>query len=74
MQYQKLRDELRAYYKTASYENAAKNLKKGTEILDKMYKEGMSSYDMKVMQYQTIAVGDIAASAKRTVLFNMRCI
>ena len=54
MKYQKLRDELRAYYKTASYENAAKNLKKGTEILDKMYKEGMSSYDMKVMQYQTI--------------------
>ena len=68
MKYQKLRDELRAYYKTASYENAARNLKNGTEILDKMYKKGMSSYDMKVMQYQTIT--DLIDP----VLFNMWCI
>ena len=40
--------------KKESYENAKKYLSEGTKRLDEKYKEGMSSYEMKVMQYRTI--------------------
>ena len=55
MKYKELRRELREYYGKTSYENAKKYLKEGTKRLDEKYKEGMSSYEMKVMQYRTIA-------------------
>ena len=55
MKYKELRHELREYYSKTSYENAKKYLGEGTKILDEKYNEGMSSYEMKVMQYRTIA-------------------
>ena len=54
MKYKELRHELRGYYSKTSYENAKKYLGEGTKILDEKYNEGMSSYEMKVMQYRTI--------------------
>lgn len=54
MKYKELRHELREYYSKTSYENAKKYLGEGTKILDEKYNEGMSSYEMKVMQYRTI--------------------
>lgn len=55
MKYKELRRELREYYSKTSYENAKKYLKEETKRLDEKYKEGMSSYEMKVMQYRVIA-------------------
>ena len=55
MNYTKLRNEVRKYYSSVSYQNAKKYLENGTEKLDGIYHENMSSYDMKVMQYKTIA-------------------
>lgn len=55
MKYNEMRTELKDYYLTKSYENAEKYLKEGTKKLNSVYNEGMSSYDMKVMQYKTIA-------------------
>lgn len=66
MNYTELRNEVRKYYSSVSYQNAKKYLENGTEKLDGMYHENMSSYDMKVMQYKTIA--DIM----EPVLFEMR--
>lgn len=54
MKFQDLRRELKDYYSKTSYENAKKYLKVGTNKLDEMYDENMSSYDMKVLQYKTI--------------------
>ena len=54
MKYSELRNEIKNYYSTASYENAKKYLEGGTKKLDELYDENMSSYDMKVLQYKTI--------------------
>ena len=54
MKFQDLRNELKDYYGKKSYENAKKYLKAGTNKLDEMYDENMSSYDMKVLQYKTV--------------------
>ena len=55
MKYNELRKELRNYYGKTSYENAKKYLEEGTKKLDESYDENMSAYDMKVLQYRTIA-------------------
>lgn len=55
MKYNKLRNEIKSYYSTVSYENAKKYLEDGTKKLDELYNENMSAYDMKVLQYRTIA-------------------
>jgi len=55
MNYQNLRNELRAYYDTTSYENAEKFLQKCTSKLDKQYVETMSAFEMKVLQYKIIS-------------------
>lgn len=55
MKYNELRNEIKHYYSTASYENAKKYLADGTKKLDELYNENMSAYDMKVLQYKTVA-------------------
>ena len=55
MKYNELRKGLRNYYGKTSYENAKKYLEEGTKRLDESYDENMSAYDMKVLQYRTIA-------------------
>ena len=55
MKYNELRNEIRKYYSNVSYENAKKCLEDGTKKLDELYNENMSAYDMKVLQYTTIA-------------------
>ena len=55
MRYNELRNEIKNYYSKTSYKNAKKYLEDGTQKLDEMYNENMSSYDMKVLQYKTIA-------------------
>ena len=54
MKYNELRNEIKNYYSTASYENTKKYLADGTKKLDEMYNKNMSAYDMKVLQYKTI--------------------
>ena len=54
MKYNELRNEIKSYYSTASYENAKKYLEVGTKKLDELYDKSMSAYDMKVLQYKTI--------------------
>ena len=54
MQYTKLRNELKNYYQTTSYENAEKVMKSCYAQLDKTYEETMTAYDMTAMQYQVI--------------------
>lgn len=55
MKFDDLREELRNYYSEDSFQIAEKKLKIGTDILDSMYMDGMSSYEMKRMQYNVIA-------------------
>ena len=55
MSYNELREELRHYYSTTSYENAERKLKEGTEKLDSLFVPNMQSYEMKVLQYKVIA-------------------
>ena len=50
MKYNELRNEIKSYYSNASYENAKKYLKEGTNKLDELYDKSISAYDMKVMQ------------------------
>ena len=55
MNYQELRDETKKYYRTASYAHAEKCMDAGMRQLDALYREGMSPYEMKAMQYSVIA-------------------
>lgn len=55
MRFNELRNELREYYGKISYENANKYLNEGTNKLDGMYKNDMSPYEMKVLQYDVIS-------------------
>ena len=55
MKFKKMRDELRFYYDNTSYENAEHFLKTIPERLDSEYNSKMTSFEMKTLQYRTIA-------------------
>lgn len=55
MNYYELRKEMHEYYSTHSYRNAKRCLNVGMERLDNQYASSMSAYEMKVLQYKTIA-------------------
>lgn len=55
MNYESLRTELKDFYFNKSEKQTRELYDKGTEDLDSMYKDGMSAYEMKKMQYKYIA-------------------
>lgn len=55
MNYPELRKELRQYYAVQSYENAKKFMDICIKELDERYEEGMSSFEMKTLQYEVIS-------------------
>lgn len=55
MSYEAMRKELWDFYKEGTGERGEEFRKKVYALLDQNYKEGMNPYEMKIMQYQTIA-------------------
>lgn len=54
MRYHEMRQELRDYYLKVADDRSMKFLDECTKKLDSLYKEDMSAYDMKILQYHTI--------------------
>ncbi len=55
MNYSTLRSELGDYYRQKSYADAENTLARASEAFEASLTEGMSAYDMKVLQYRIIA-------------------
>lgn len=54
MQELRMRDELKAYYWDESLKRSEDFCRACTSVLDSRYREGMSAYEMKALQYRTI--------------------